>query len=59
MNIMTLKIKPNRKETQESRKERVKNDNVNRCAVFENKKKYKRHQKHKGVNYESLESWKG
>ena len=56
MNIMTLKIKPNRKETQDFRKERVKNDNVNRCAVFENKKKYKRHQKHKGANYENLES---
>jgi hypothetical protein len=56
MNIMKLKIKPNRKETQESRKERVKNDSVNRCVVFENKKKYKRYKKHKGVNYESLES---
>lgn len=56
MNIITFKIKPNKKETQESRKERVKNDNVNGCAVFENKKKYKRHQKHKGVNCEDLES---
>ena len=56
MNIIMLKIKPNRKETQESRKERVKNDSANRCIVFENKKKYKRHQNHKGVNYESLEN---
>lgn len=56
MNIIMLKIKPNRKETQESRKERVKNDSANRCIVFENKKKYKRHQKHKGANYESLEN---
>lgn len=47
--IMTLKIKPSRKETQEERKERVRND-TNRANVYTNKKAYKRHQKHKGGN---------
>lgn len=46
---ITLKIKPSRKETQEERKERVRND-TNRANVYANKKAYKRHQKHKGGN---------
>ena len=46
---ITLKIKPSRKETQEERKERVRND-TNRSNVFANKKAYKRHKKHKGGN---------
>jgi len=44
---ITLKIKPSRKETQEERKERVRNE-TNRANVYANKKAYKRHQKHKG-----------
>ena len=47
---ITLKIKPSRKETQEERKERVQQDTANRCNVYENKRAYKRHQKHKGGN---------
>lgn len=50
MKAITLKIKVNRKETQEERKARVQNDCVNRSNVFANKKAYKRHQKHKGGN---------
>ena len=49
MKVMTLKIKPSRKETQEERKERVRND-TNRANVYANKKAYKRHKKHKGGN---------
>ena len=50
---ITLQIKPSRKETQEERKERVRND-TNRANVYANKKAYKRHNKHKGGNdYES------
>lgn len=45
---MTLNIKAKRKETQEQRKARVQQDTANRCNVYENKKKYKRHKKHKG-----------
>jgi hypothetical protein len=53
MKVITLKIKPSRKETQEERKERVRND-TNRANVYANRKAYKRHQKHKGGNdYES------
>lgn len=47
---MTLNIKAKRKETQEQRKTRVQQDTANRCNVYENKKKYKRHKKHKGGN---------
>jgi hypothetical protein len=50
MKVMTLKIKPSRKETQEERKARVRNDIANRSNVYANKKAYKRHQKHKGGN---------
>lgn len=46
----TIVIQPNTKETQEQRKKRVQNDMVSRCSVYENKKKYKRHNKHKGGN---------
>ena len=49
MKVMTLKIKPSRKETQEERKARVRND-TNRANVYANKKAYKRHKKHKGGN---------
>jgi hypothetical protein len=49
MKVITLKIKPSRKETQEERKERVRND-TNRANVYANRKAYKRHQKHKGGN---------
>lgn len=45
---ITIKIKPSRKETQEERKARVQNDTANHSNVHENKKKYKRHKKHKG-----------
>lgn len=48
MKVMTLNIKAKRKETQEQRKARVQQDTANRCNVYENKKKYKRHKKHKG-----------
>jgi hypothetical protein len=44
----TITIQPNTKETQEQRKIRVQNDTANRCNVYENKKRYKRHKKHKG-----------
>lgn len=47
MKVMTLKIKPSRKETQEERKKRVRNDTANRSNVYTNKKEYKRHKKHK------------
>jgi hypothetical protein len=46
----TITIQPNTKETQEQRKIRVQNDTANRCNVYENKKRYKRHKKHKGGN---------
>lgn len=49
MKVITLKIKPSRKETQEERKERVRND-TNRANVYANRKAYKRHSKHKGGN---------
>ena len=50
MKKLTLTIKPSGKETQEQRKERVQNDTANRCNVWQNKKAYKRHKKHKGGN---------
>ena len=49
MKVMTLNIKPSRKETQEERKARVRND-TNRANIYANKKAYKRHNKHKGGN---------
>ena len=49
MKTMSFKIKASGKETQEERKERVRND-TNRANVYANKKAYKRHQKHKGGN---------
>jgi len=49
MKVMSFKIKASRKETQEERKERVRND-TNRANVYANKKAYKRHAKHKGGN---------
>lgn len=50
MKVMTLQIKASRKETQEERKARVQNDTANRSNVWQNKKAYKRHNKHKGGN---------
>ena len=50
MKKITLKIKASGKETQEQRKERVQNDTANRSNVWQNKKAYKRHNKHKGGN---------
>ena len=50
MKKLTLTIKLRTKETQEERKARVQNDTANHSNVFENKKTYKRHKKHKGGN---------
>ena len=50
MKKITLKIKASGKETQEQRKARVQNDTANRSNVWQNKKAYKRHNKHKGGN---------
>ena len=44
---MKITITPNTKETQEQRKQRVQNDNVSRCNVYRNKKKYTRKNKYK------------
>lgn len=50
MKKITLVIKPNRKETQEERKERVKNDKANRSYVIKSKKQYNR-QQYKSFDY--------